>query len=48
MKMEIEGIQNVWNAPMAGMFSMAELGRSTGGNLEMHNMTTCVVTLKEK
>lgn len=48
MKMEIEGIQNVWNAPMAGMFSMAELGKSTGGNLEMHNMTTCVVTLKEK
>lgn len=48
MKMEIEGVQQVWNAPMAGMFSMAELGRSTGGNLEMHNMTTCVVTLKEK
>lgn len=48
MKMEIEGIKNVWNAPMAGMFSNAELARATGGNLEMHNCTTCCVALKEK
>jgi hypothetical protein len=48
MKQEIEGIKNVWNVPMAGMFSNAELGRATGGNLEMHNITTCVVALKEK
>ena len=45
---EVEGIKNVWNVPMAGMFSMAELGRATGGNLEMHNLTTCCVVLKEK
>jgi small ligand-binding sensory domain FIST len=45
---EIEGIKNVWNVPMAGMFSMAELGRATGGNLEMHNLTSCCVALKEK
>ncbi len=45
---ELEGIKNVWNVPMAGMFSNAELGRATGGNLEMHNLTTCVVALKEK
>jgi hypothetical protein len=45
---EIEGIKNVWNVPMAGMFSNAELGRTNGGNLEMHNLTTCVVALKEK
>jgi hypothetical protein len=45
---EIEGIKKVWNTPMAGMFSNAELARATGGNLEMHNLTACVVALKEK
>ena len=45
---EIEGVKNVWNVPMAGMFSNSELGRATGGNLEMHNATTCVIALKEK
>ncbi len=48
MKQELEGVKNVWNVPMAGMFSNAELGRATGGNLEMHNLTTCCVALKEK
>jgi hypothetical protein len=48
MNKEIEGINNVWNVPMAGMFSNGELARATGGNLEMHNLTTCCVVLKEK
>lgn len=48
MNAEIEGIKNVWDVPMAGMFSNAELGRATGGNLEMHNLTTCCVAIKEK
>ena len=48
MSEEIEGVRKVWNAPMAGMFSNAELARATGGNLEMHNLTTCCVVLKEK
>ena len=48
IQQEMEGIKNVWNVPMAGMFSNAELGRATGGNLEMHNLTTCCVALKEK
>ena len=48
MTQELEGIRNVWKAPMAGMFSNSELGRATGGNLEMHNLTTCVIALKEK
>lgn len=48
MSQELEGIKNVWNVPMAGMFSNAELGRATGGNLEMHNLTTCTIALKEK
>ncbi len=48
MNLELEGVKKVWNVPMAGMFSNAELARATGGNLEMHNLTTCVVALKEK
>ncbi len=48
MNQEIEGIKNVWKVPMVGMFSNAELGRATGGNLEMHNLTTCTIALKEK
>lgn len=48
MAQEIEGIKNIWNVPMLGMFSNAELARATGGNLEMHNLTTCCVALKER
>ena len=48
MNMEIEGVRKTWNVPMAGMFSNGELARATGGNLEMHNLTTCCVVLKEK
>lgn len=48
MSKELEGVKNVWKVPMAGMFSNAELGRATGGNLEMHNLTTCCIALKEK
>ena len=45
---EIKGMSKVWDVPMVGMFSNAELGRATGGNLEMHNLTTCCIALKEK
>jgi hypothetical protein len=48
MNMEIEGVKNIWNVPMVGIFSNAELGRAAGGNLELHNLTTCCVALKEK
>ncbi|QYH40852.1 hypothetical protein GYM62_19360 [Algoriphagus sp. NBT04N3] len=48
MNAEIEGVKNVWKVPMVGMFSNAELGRMAGGNLEMHNLTTCCIALKEK
>lgn len=47
MSRELEGVKNVWNVPMAGMFSNAELGRATGGNLEMHNLTSCCIAMKE-
>ena len=45
---EIEGLKNIWNVPMVGFFSNAELARANGGNLEMHNLTNCCVVLKEK
>ena len=45
---EIKGMKEIWDVPMAGMFSSAEIGRTAGGNLEMHNLTTCTVVLKEK
>lgn len=45
---EIEGIRKVWNVPIAGMFSNAEMARATNGNLEMHGLTACCVALKEK
>ncbi len=48
IQQEIEGLKNIWNVPMAGMFSNAELARAHGGNLEMHNLTNCCVVLKEK
>ncbi|GAB2781005.1 FIST signal transduction protein [Salinimicrobium soli] len=48
MTAELKGIKQVWHVPMVGMFSNSELGRMAGGNLEMHNLTTCCVALKEK
>ena len=48
MTQEIEGVKNVWNAPMVGFFTNAELGRATNGGLEMHNLSTICVALKEK
>jgi hypothetical protein len=47
MNAEIEGVRKVWNVPMAGMFSNAELGKYANGSLEMHNLTTCCIALKE-
>lgn len=45
---EVDGISKVWDVPLAGMFSNAELARATNGNLELHGMTACTVVLKEK
>lgn len=45
---ELQGIQTVYNVPMAGFFTYGEYGRATGGNNEFHNMTCCWVALKEK
>ncbi|MEO6612513.1 MAG: FIST N-terminal domain-containing protein [Chitinophagaceae bacterium] len=48
IQQEIEGLKNIWNVPMVGFFSNAELARANGGNLEMHNLTNCCVVLKER
>ena len=47
MSKEVEGVYQVWKVPMVGMLSHAELARATEGSLEMHNLTTCFVALKE-
>jgi hypothetical protein len=55
MKEEIEQVQKIWDAPMAGFFSYGEYGKSlsarqagkTGKN-EYHNNTCCLVAFKEK
>ncbi|HET9826468.1 MAG TPA: FIST N-terminal domain-containing protein [Chitinophagaceae bacterium] len=45
---ELKGMKQAWNVPMAGMFSNAEIGPTRNGRVEMHNLTTCWVALKEK
>ena len=55
MKEEIEQVQKIWDAPMAGFFTYGEYGKSlsagqagkTGKN-EYHNNACCLVALKEK
>ena len=44
---ELQGIQSIYNVPMAGFFSYGEYGRATGGKNEFHNMTCCWAALKE-
>ena len=48
MSKEIEGIYNIWKAPMAGFFSNGEIARATDGNNDLQNLTACCVVLKEK
>jgi len=46
-KEEIEQVQKIWDAPMAGFFSYGEYGKSKTGKNEYHNNTCCVVALTE-
>lgn len=48
IKEEIDQVQNIWNAPMAGFFTYGEYGKSKNGKYEYHNNACCMVTLKEK
>ena len=45
---EIDGIKNIWDAPMAGFFCYGEIGRVVTGFHEFHNMTCSLAMLKEK
>jgi hypothetical protein len=48
VKEELEQVQKIWNAPMAGFFSYGEYGKSKTGKYDYHNNTCCLVVLKEK
>lgn len=48
MKEELEQVQKIWDAPMAGFFSYGEYGKSKTGRYDYHNNTCCLVVLKEK
>ena len=48
IKEEIEQVQKIWDAPMAGFFSYGEYGKSKTGKYDYHNNTCCLVALKEK
>ncbi len=48
MKEEIEQVQKIWDAPMAGFFSYGEYGKSKTGKYDYHNNTCCLVALKER
>ncbi|MCS5491310.1 FIST signal transduction protein [Algoriphagus limi] len=47
IKREVRGIQKIWNAPMAGFFCQGEFGKASGGELEVHNLTSICVAFKE-
>ncbi len=44
---EIEGIQNLWNAPLIGFFSYGEIGSFGDHDCDFHNETVSLVALKE-
>ena len=48
IEQEIEKVKDVWESPMAGFFSLGEIGRSGDGSNEFHNYTSCLAILKEK
>jgi hypothetical protein len=44
---ENEGLQKVWNAPMAGFYTYGEFGKGLNGKHEFHSTTCSWVALKE-
>lgn len=45
---ENEGLQQVWNAPMAGFYTYGEFGKGINGKHEFHSTTCSWVALKER
>ena len=48
MEKENNGLQEIWDVPMAGFFSFGEFGKTPGGKSEFHGTTCSWVVLKEK
>jgi len=48
IKEEIEQVQQIWDAPIAGFFTYGEYGKAKTGKNEYHNNACCIVALKEK
>ncbi len=48
VKEENEGLQKIWNAPMAGFFSYGEYGKDPANDHVFHSITCSWVALKEK
>lgn len=48
MKTENNGLQELWNVPMAGFFSFGEFGKTPGGKSEFHGTTCSWLVLKER
>lgn len=47
-RQENDGLQEIWNAPMAGFYTYGEFGQSPNGKHEFHSTTNSWVALKEK
>lgn len=45
---EIEGLNDVWGAPMTGYFSYGEIGGPTGGKSDFHNETCTLLAVRAK
>jgi hypothetical protein len=45
---ENQGLQNIWDVPMAGFYSYGEFGRARNERQEFHSTTISWVVLKEK
>jgi hypothetical protein len=45
---ENEGLNKIWNAPMAGFFTYGEYGKSIDNNYKFHSTTCSWVAIKEK
>lgn len=44
---EVEGIHELWDAPLVGFLSYGEIGKKKGADCQLHNVTSTLVTLTE-
>lgn len=45
---EIQGIRNIWNVPLAGIFTYGEIGNELQNISDFHNETCSIVLIKSK